>query len=64
MLIAIPILLIIGAVTSFTTFIVMLIISAAMVLWAVALAATIERERKLGHVEFDPKRLASSLRGS
>jgi hypothetical protein len=64
MLIAIPILLIIGAVTNVTTFIVMLCISAAMVLWAVGLAAAIEKERKLGHIEFDPKRLTNSLRGT
>lgn len=57
MLVTIPILLLIGALTNGATFLVMLAISAAMIAYAVTLVAVVQRERKLGHVELDVARV-------
>lgn len=57
MLVTIPILLLIGALTNGTTFLVMLAISVAMIAYAVTLVAVVQRERKLGHVELDVARV-------
>jgi hypothetical protein len=57
MLFTIPILLLIGALTSGTTFGVMLAISIVMIAYTAALFAVIGRERRLGHVNADVDRI-------